>query len=498
LGLEHSLIALTMLVVGIFGVLSWDSAFPDRRDVLVLAPLPVRARTLFLAKVAALATALSLTVVALNALSGLTWPMNCVVKDSGFGGVIRSLAAYWITVFAAGGFIFCCVLGVHGLAAQLPRRRYLRFSALLQVSAFCLLLSVYFLQPSLATPRALAAPESRHLLAWLPSYWFFGLFQVLNGSVPPGLHAQIAWLSQRALAGVAIAGLGAGTSFLLSYFRTLRKIVEEPDIMPGAHSIHWLPRFGNSFTTAIVHFSIRTLLRSRQHRVILAFYLGVGLAIVILFAQTPVATQGPLKGSASAVLLLSSFLMLCCSVAGTRVIFAMPLQLKGNWIFRVMPLPGSRKSLNAIRRSLLVLSVVPVWTVTAVALFWSWSWQLAAGHLIVLGFLGMILADLCLSGFQKIPFTCSYLPGRSPAHKGFLTVWGTLFAAWSAIGFERRALEAPVGYALMIAILCIAAGFARWWTVTRANLPEAALLFEEAETPVIFALDLHRDGRMSA
>ena len=46
---EHFLIATTMVVVGLFSVLSWDSAFPDRRDVLILAPLPVRARTLFLA-----------------------------------------------------------------------------------------------------------------------------------------------------------------------------------------------------------------------------------------------------------------------------------------------------------------------------------------------------------------------------------------------------------------------------------------------------------------
>ncbi len=42
-GVEHSLIATTMLVVGLFAVLSWDSTFPDSRDVLVLAPLPVRA-----------------------------------------------------------------------------------------------------------------------------------------------------------------------------------------------------------------------------------------------------------------------------------------------------------------------------------------------------------------------------------------------------------------------------------------------------------------------
>jgi len=46
--MEHFLIATTMLVVGLFAVLSWDSTFPDRRDVLVLAPLPVRPRTIFL------------------------------------------------------------------------------------------------------------------------------------------------------------------------------------------------------------------------------------------------------------------------------------------------------------------------------------------------------------------------------------------------------------------------------------------------------------------
>ena len=52
------MIATTMLVVGLFAVLSWESTFPDRRDVLVLSPLPVRARTLFLAKVAAVGSAL--------------------------------------------------------------------------------------------------------------------------------------------------------------------------------------------------------------------------------------------------------------------------------------------------------------------------------------------------------------------------------------------------------------------------------------------------------
>src|SRR5215475_244545 len=46
--LEHVLVATTMLVVGVFAVLNWDATFPGRQDVLVLSPLPVRPRTLFL------------------------------------------------------------------------------------------------------------------------------------------------------------------------------------------------------------------------------------------------------------------------------------------------------------------------------------------------------------------------------------------------------------------------------------------------------------------
>ena len=117
-GMEHFLIATTMLVVGLFAVLSWDSTFPDRRDVLVLAPLPVRARTLFLAKVAAVATSLSLTVAAFNAFTGFTLPLALGPPSSNLLDLIlspgryRLFAAYWITMISAGGFIFCSVLGV--------------------------------------------------------------------------------------------------------------------------------------------------------------------------------------------------------------------------------------------------------------------------------------------------------------------------------------------------------------------------------------------------
>ncbi len=71
---QHFLIATTMLVVGLFAVLTWNSTFPDKRDLMILAPLPVRTRTLFLAKIAAVGTALGLLILALHAMAGVVCP----------------------------------------------------------------------------------------------------------------------------------------------------------------------------------------------------------------------------------------------------------------------------------------------------------------------------------------------------------------------------------------------------------------------------------------
>ncbi|MGB7665726.1 MAG: hypothetical protein WBL66_00550, partial [Candidatus Acidiferrales bacterium] len=199
--MEDILISTTMLVVGIFAVLSWDSIFPDRRDVLVLVPLPVRARTMFLAKVSATATALALVVVLLHCAAGLTWPFVFSVRGSGLIGDARSFAAYWLTMLAAGAFIYCGLLALQGFAAQiLPRRLFLRASGFLQMAAFCLFVSAYFLEPPVDGLQMLAAPENHRLLLCVPTYWFLGLFRQLNGS----MHPALAPLARRAWIGLAV------------------------------------------------------------------------------------------------------------------------------------------------------------------------------------------------------------------------------------------------------------------------------------------------------
>jgi hypothetical protein len=52
-GTEQSAITTMMLVIGLLTVVSWDSTFPDRKDVMVLSPLPVAPHTILFAKVSA-------------------------------------------------------------------------------------------------------------------------------------------------------------------------------------------------------------------------------------------------------------------------------------------------------------------------------------------------------------------------------------------------------------------------------------------------------------
>jgi hypothetical protein len=490
---EHFFVATTMLVVGLFSVLSWDSAFPDRRDVLVLAPLPVRARTLFLAKLAALGAGLSISVLALNGFIGLLYPLLFTPEHSGFFSIFRSLAAYWLTILAAAAFLFGSVLTIQGVASQLlPRQLFLRVSALLQVLSFCLILSVYILEPSLETRAALTASENQRLLAFLPSYWFLGLFQQLNGSMEPAFIPLV----RRAWMGLGIAILGTVSSILFSYFHALGRIVEEPDILPGSRrwnwNWNWPPRIADSFDSSILLFSLRTLLRSRQHRVILSLYMGVGFAITLILLRSFLSSRAT-SAEAGGALLTVSILMMCVAAAAIRTVFSMPITLKANWLFRLAAFHPVATYSKAIRRCFLLLAVAPVWVVFAALFFSIWPWRIAGAHLMALGLLGSILGDLCAHGFHKIPFTCSYQPGKANIQFGF---WGFIVLlplTWMAGNREWNVLQHASGRAILAIVLGIIAIAARWRTTKTAKSADT-MLFEEMDEAEILSLELPNDA----
>jgi hypothetical protein len=237
--------------------------------------------------------------------------------------------------------------------------------------------------------------------------------------------------------------------------------------------------------------------------VILAFYLGMGFAFTIFLLKAPVmrpqlpeaAASDPWR-EANTPLLAASIVMMVLAVVGTRVVFALPLDLRANWIFRITGVRGGPETLAASRRALLLLSAAPVWLGSAVLCLWLWPWRQAAGHLLLLGLIGILLADISLRGFRKVPFACSYLPGKSQVHMVFLGAIGLMWLVMLSVKFERQALQEPRSIVAMLVLFGVAAVCVRWGAAALARLDEDALQFEEASAPAVLELGLHRDGVM--
>src|ERR1019366_4841392 len=83
-------------------------------------------------------------------------------------------------------------------------------------------------------------------------------------------------------------------------------------------------------------------------------------------------------------LLAATITMMGFAMIGTRVAFSIPLDLRGNWIFRVTGAGRVPECLAGSSPALLLLSAAPVWIASAGFCFWLWPWRAAAGHLAIL------------------------------------------------------------------------------------------------------------------
>lgn len=481
--LEQSRISDMLLVVGLCSVLTWDNTFPDRRDVMVLGPLPVLPRTILLAKLTASGTLLGIALLALNCASSVGYSIVLGAPHGGVVGIARFLAAHWFTMVCAATFLYGAVLTFQGFAALLlSRRMFLRLSALAQLTGFALFLCLRFLQPVLKTHADLIDPANHRLLATSPTFWFLALFNQMNGSLP----SDLLWLAHRAWFALAVVATGAGASLLLCYLRTMKKTVEEPDLVPGAGGLRWFPRIGGSLQTAIVLFCLRSITRSRQHRVALAFYWSVVIAIALSWVRRSLSSPPEAVGTD---FLIASFLILSFAVLGLRGLFSLPIALRANWVLRLTQLRPTEQYIAATRSCLLLFGVAPIWVISAALSLHLKPWDQASRHLAFLALLGWVLVELSLIHFDKVPFTCSYLPGKTNIQVIF---WGFTFVLLTfgvllAI-YEQGALTDASRYALLLSLSAVAIG--TLWGVNRLHARSAALYFEEEPAEVVMRLGL--------
>ena len=71
---------------------------------------------------------------------------------------------------------------------------------------------------------------------------------------------------------------------------------------------------------------------------------------------------------------------------------------------------------------MLALAICPVLLGLLPAHALLWGWRVAGAHLVFGLVLSALLVELLLLNFDKIPFTCTYLPGKANV-KGFWPVY---------------------------------------------------------------------------
>lgn len=225
-------------------------------------------------------------------------------------------------------------------------------------------------------------------------------------------------------------------------------------------------------------------------------YVGLGFGVVMAYVKTPLAQVGLRDRGAgpevSVPYLAASVLMLGCALAGMRVVLSMPINLQANVIFRLTEMRGAEVYARVVRRSFYMLAYAPVLLLVALPFLWMRPRLEAMGHLGLLALLGVILSELCLHGFRKVPFTCSYLPGKTNVP---ILFWGGVLLILPLTNelaeIELGVLSRPGRYAATIALLDAAAMLARWRT-TAAMRRAGELRFEESSPPELLALGLDR------
>jgi len=479
---ELWLLTLMMSLIGLLTAFKWQALFPDLRDYRTLGALPLRARQLFLAKLLALLIVAAAALILLNAVPSAAFPALSTSRWAFPGPRVKAYAA---ASMAACAFFFFGLVGLQGVLLNLLRpRAFGRVTGYLQglLVALMLVLTVlsFSIQPRIA--NAVIQPEWAR---WLPPVWFLGLCQTGSGDPDPVMHA----LARRAIVSLLAAIALALSTYLVTYHRH-RALLMEGASGPARDRRHsrlltWLipqPR-----QQAVIGFMLQTLTRSGHHRMILMGYVGVAFAVVLssLLGLGSFVARGDLVAAAFIYYHLIALLLL---LVGARHLFSLPTELKANWLFQITEAEGRAAWLQAVDRfvlfwaALLFLAPLPL---EIHGLGWRGIAEIA-----LLSVAGLLAYDCFFSSWNKLPFTCSHLPGKTAGWIRALQFFGLITLVPVLQTLLLATLSNPLACGLVLAALAAA------WTRARAARREARadlrLKYEDLPDSTIHTLDLLR------
>lgn len=449
---EYFFIVLSMTVTGAASLWRWDSIFLDRRDHTNLIPLPVSLGTVFFANFSAIVILALLFTFVVNAASIVLVPVAIVGSQGSFAIFFRFAAGHAVAVLAASAFSFFAVFAIAGLLMFiLPGSLFRRVSLFVRFAiavALLGLLASVFTVPSLLLQTSVSIG---HWLAILPPVSFLGVARAVWSK---GNDPVVATMTHAATLAFELAILVAVITYALSFRRSFLRIPETADAGP-------LPRMRLAFSPlallhnailrqpshrACYHFIVRTLLRSDAHLQVVSAFAALGLVAAAESLMSIRTDQFfTIHHYPSPDFLAIPFILSYCLIVGIRLAFEIPSDLRANWIFQLWLSPNDEQARPIARRVLLAATLPWLGPASFAVTLFFFGWTSAMLHIAILTVSDLLLVEILLVKFRKIPFTCSYPPFES--HSGVILV-AYLFGFFAFTSYlpelERWSLADPV------------------------------------------------------
>jgi hypothetical protein len=493
-------LTLFMLLLAFAVLLEWDVLFPDRRDFANLLPLPLKPRTIFLAKFSSLLGFVLIYTLAVNGLASVFLAIY-LVPETGreVWMLLRTVPAHFAAAVTANLTLFFMIaLFQAAVLLVLSPRLYKRVSALIRFAALVAVISLLLLavidfgswQKTIARFTALRDQGSPSL-RFYPPLWFTALYQVLLGEGAPvdRTLAPLAVLAPFVLAGLYFAAMALG------YRKHLSRSLESPGrsfLRDKVLAVPARPLKGlllrKPVERAVFDFFALTLRRSPTHKVrwLGSMAAGTGLALIALYlGGRSAGGLAPTNRYLLSVPIILTFFFF----VGLRSLVSVPVAADANWVFRLSEKPGLAPYIAGMKKGIVFLVLGPLFAVLLPLYAYLWGFPTALLHLGYGFVLALILLEVLFFGYAKIPFACSPAPGRAGLHLlWMLYVFGFLVYVPGLDGLEQALFRDPGSFPVFFAaagLVLLGLNVAqRKWVY-----PGLTLVHEQRPIPVMITLE---------
>ena len=371
-------------------LMAWDALALEARDAAILGPLPIPARTIAYAKLAAtMMFGVALTL-GLNAVPSVLYPAFLTLNIRGIPGgtILRLIAAHATIVTVAGLCGFFGVLAIRGiLRLVLGESRFRRASSVVQSGLVVCAVTGLLLAPTVRASDIRRWVGEAAVPPWpvRPVLWHLGLNETVAGHLVAetpivlprrfsvvmfgqrenqaageayrALLPAFATLAQRAWWSLPIVTALA----LVTFLWTNRRLPERSAGVPARSRIRTAVRRVVERHTqddpelqAGFFFALQTLSRSTAHRTIIAIAVAAGLThALMVLAQSDTHWLG-IQTTPFGVFGIAIMLLLLL-VAGVSYAVAVPAEPAANWTIRMAWLGDERGYLAGVKRAAMVL-----------------------------------------------------------------------------------------------------------------------------------------------